>query len=353
MKYDKRKLESFLGAEGKKVLLYHTDTDGICSAALFLKFFKGYAPLPLEGPVIDKKLLRMLREMKPSLIVMLDLPMDQESEKLEKILRDSLNTRMIMIDHHIPDKDMNSGRFIHINPRFGSTDYIPASVLVYRMLLDMGMDADRLVWIAAAGVIGDYAYQDCGDVLDECEDMYPKCARVKNPKMATLSKELMATVINHGLRGADKSLKIMAGAEDYRDALGNSYLKGCYAKVEKEIRKTLSAFPRKAKEYPNLGLFIYKVESPFNIASTISTRLAEKHPDRMIFVIKDSKQMVKVSARYQPGDISLNDILKKAVKGIGSGGGHVKAAGAVVPKKHWHEFEQRLMSLIEEAKAAA
>lgn len=349
MKLDK--LKSFLGAKGKKVLLYHTDTDGICSAALFLKFFKGYAPLPLEGPMIDNRLLKMLKEIKPSLMVMLDLPLDQEAGKLESIMKESPNTRMIMIDHHIPEKDMNSERFVHMNPRFKSSDYIPASVLVYRMLKDLGMDVDKLVWIAATGVIGDYAYQDCGDVLDECEKMYPGCAKGKDSKMEMISKELMATVINHGPKGAGKSLKIMTDTDDYRAALENSYFEGCYGKVEKEIKKAMSGFKKKAKEYPNLNLFIYKVESPLGIASTISTRLAGKQPDKMIFVIKDSKQMIKISARYQKGDISLNDLLKKAVAGIGAGGGHVKAAGAVVPKKDWKEFEQRLFSLIEEARS--
>ncbi len=353
MKTDKKKLMSFLGTAGKKVLLYHTDTDGICSAALFLRFFKGYAPLPLEGPMMDKKLLRMLKEMKPSLMVMLDLPLDQESDKLEDIMRESPDTRMIMIDHHIPERDMTSGRFIHMNPRFRSSDYIPASVLVYRMLKDLGMDVGRLIWIAAAGVIGDYAYQDCGDVLDECERMYPGSARGKEPKMEMLSKELMAAVISHGLRGADKGLKIMTDAGDYGDALGSSYLKGCYEKVEKEIRKAMSGFRKKAREYPNLDLIMYKIESPLHIASTISTRLAERQPDKMIFVLKDSRQMVKVSGRYQKGDISLNDLLKETVAGLGSGGGHVKAAGAVVPKKDWKEFEERLLRRIEEIRATS
>ncbi len=309
MKLDKRKLESFLGTDGKKVLLYHTDTDGICSAALFLRFFKGYAPLPLEGPMMDSRLMKMLMEIKPSLVVMLDLPLDQESGKLEKLMKESLNTKMIIIDHHVPEKDMNSGRLIHINPIFESGDYIPASVLVYRLLEKLGKDVRKLVWIAATGVIGDYAYQDCGDVLDECEKLYPGCARGKYPKMAMLSKKLMATVIYHGLRGADRSLKIMTGSDKYERVLENSYFRGCYAKVEKEIRKAVSGFRKKAREYPNLDMFVYKIESPLNVASTISTILAEKHPDKMIFVIKDSKQMVKVSARCQMGDVNLNDLI--------------------------------------------
>ena len=41
-KDDMKKLEGFLKAK-KGLLFYHSDADGVCSAALFLKFFKNTA----------------------------------------------------------------------------------------------------------------------------------------------------------------------------------------------------------------------------------------------------------------------------------------------------------------------
>ncbi len=103
-----------------------------------------------------------------------------------------------------------------------------------------------------------------------------------------------------------------------------------------------------------MGLYVYRIDSRLSIASTVSTMLSERNPDKIIFVVKQSNQMMKISARYQEGrqdTVNLNDLLKKAVKGIGSGGGHIRAAGAVVPKKDWPEFERRVFSLIKEARA--
>ncbi len=347
------KLKSFLETDGKKVLLYHTDTDGICSAALFMKFFGGYVPIPLEGPMIGDRLMKQLIELKPSMLVIVDIPLDQECKKLEKIQKESAGMKTLMIDHHIPEKDMNSERMIHINPRFETDLYIPASVLVYKLLKDIGKDVKSLIWIAATGVVGDYAYKDCKDIIEECEKTYPGSTGkdMISSVIGQISEGMMSTAVLKGLEGANKSLKIMIGAETYEDALTNDYFTSAREKVDREIKRILAGFPKKAKEYENLDLYIYKIDSRLSIASTISTKLASKHKDKMIFVIKHSKQMVKISARYQKGDINLNDLLKKAVEGIGSGGGHVKAAGAVVPRKDWKEFERRLLRMTEEIKA--
>ncbi|UCD02626.1 MAG: DHH family phosphoesterase [Candidatus Aenigmatarchaeota archaeon] len=345
--------ENFLEAEGKKVLFYHTDTDGICSAALFTKFFPGFMTVPLEGPVLDRRLMKSLVEMKPGLLVLLDLPMDQEADKLEKLMNTSLNTRILMIDHHVPEKDMNSQRFVHINPRLEREIYIPASVLVYRLFRDLGKDIEKFIWIAAVGVIGDYAFRDCQDILDECAKRYPKaCAGGRGKaKIYDIARNLMSTVIYQGNKGAGHSLEIMRSAEGYKDVTENRYFITCNDRVEREIDKAVAEFRKKAKEYPNLGLFVYRIDNRLNIASSVSTKLSERNPDKIIFVVKQSKQMMKISARYQEAraeGINLNDLLKKAVKGIGTGGGHIRAAGAVVPKKDWPEFERRVMKLIED-----
>jgi single-stranded DNA-specific DHH superfamily exonuclease len=338
------KIAELLGSSGKKLLLYHTDVDGVCSAVLMTRFFKGFSLIPREGPVMDDKFLRELTGSKADVLAVLDIPIDQEWKKLEALRRESPGTRMVIVDHHVPEKDLNSDSDFHINPRFSSKLYIPASVLVYRLMRDMGQDVKPLIWIAALGVIGDYAFQDCKDVLDECMKAMPEIG--PDPKksiLARISEMVISSVVLHGAKGAARSVEIMSSAGGPGDVAKDAYLLGCDRKVSGEIKRCLAEFREKAKEYPDLGLFVYRLRSRMNIASTISTILAEKHPDKILIVTKHGDQHVKISARYQDGKINLSDLMKRSVAGIGSGGGHVKAAGAIVGKKHLPEFERRLL----------
>jgi single-stranded DNA-specific DHH superfamily exonuclease len=72
-----RKFQRFLETRGKRIVFYHTDADGVCSAALLLRNFPDLEYAPLEGPVLGKALLQGLKEAQPSLLIFLD-PLPQE-----------------------------------------------------------------------------------------------------------------------------------------------------------------------------------------------------------------------------------------------------------------------------------
>ena len=339
------RIRDILGKDGRKLLIYHTDVDGICSAALFLKFFPDFKPLPREGPVIDRKFLSELIEEKPAVLAVVDIPVDQEWEKMEKLQEDSPETSLLVIDHHVPVKSLESEKNVHINPRFSENVYIPASVLVYKLMRDLGKDVKSLVWIAATGVIGDYALEDCNDIFDECREAYPEFLGRKplDSEIRKISEKIMSTFILKGREGVEKSLELTVKAERPEDILGNSYFSDCEEKVRGEIERILKDFRDNAKKHEDIDLLIYRINSRLNISSTVSSIVAAKHPDKMIFITKHSDHHVKVSARYQAGEIDLNSLMKKITAGIGSGGGHEKAAGAMINRKDWKEFEKRLI----------
>ena len=99
----------------KKLLCYHTDADGVTSASLFLRFFKNFKYLAREGPIIDRSFIKLIKTERPSLLVFLDLPVDQEREKITKISR---NIDIVIIDHHQIQNNLNSDHILHLNPRF-------------------------------------------------------------------------------------------------------------------------------------------------------------------------------------------------------------------------------------------
>ena len=76
---------------------------------------------------------------------------------------------MIVIDHHIFEKNLNSERVVHINPRFKKETYLPTSYLVYRILENLGKEIKPFIWIAVTGIIGDYDVRECKDVMEECK----------------------------------------------------------------------------------------------------------------------------------------------------------------------------------------
>ncbi|RLI99421.1 MAG: hypothetical protein DRP03_03545, partial [Candidatus Aenigmatarchaeota archaeon] len=162
------KAKEYLCLNGNKLLLYHRDGDGVTSASLLLRFFSGFETIPMEGPVIDKKMKRFILEKSPSLLCFTDIPIDQEHEKLKAILNVLPLTKVLIIDHHIPEMDMNSNNVIHINPRLKFKDlYMPASCIIYKMLKKMNFDVKMLVWISAAGIVSDYGMRDCMDIIEE------------------------------------------------------------------------------------------------------------------------------------------------------------------------------------------
>lgn len=346
---DSDRISKLLDSSGKKILLYHTDSDGISSAALILRFFGGFVAVPRDGPIMDDRFLKDIISMKPDVLVVLDIPIDQEWKKIEAVQKKLPDMRMLVIDHHIPEKNLSSGKNVHVNPRFEHDVYVPASALVYRILEEMGKDVKPLIWIAGVGIVGDHAFEDCGDILEECMESFPEIG--KDPRKSVLhsiSSMLTSAVVLHGIRGLNKSLEILLKTDSMADLVKNEYLSNCDKRVSGEIKRVLADFKKKAKEYPNLGLFIFRLNSRLHIASTISTLLAEDHPDKIILVTKYSKQHVKISARYQAGKINLSELMKWAVAGIGFGGGHKQAAGAVVNKNDSKEFERRVLDRITE-----
>ena len=352
---DTRKIKPLLASTGKKLLVYHSDLDGMCSAALMLRFFGGFELIPREGPMMEDKFVRALAERKPSVMVVLDIPIDQEWRKVELLQKQVPGMRLAVIDHHVPEKDLGKGGNVHMNPRFGGDLYIPASCMVYRLLEELGCDVKPFVWIAAMGVIGDYGIEDCRGLLRECESRYPGSIG-KDPmksRIKDLGDHVMASVILHGQKGVSRSTELLLKAGSYEDIRGNKYFSACGEKVAAELRRILADFEKRKKEHPGLDLIVYRLQSRLNVASTVSTIVAAKHPDKIIIIEKISGGWVKVSARYQAGDISLNALMKETVAGIGSGGGHPKAAGGLVARKDIGEFERRLVSRLTELKGKA
>jgi single-stranded DNA-specific DHH superfamily exonuclease len=312
-------------------------TEGISQAR------EGYATLPCrKGPIMGEEFVRVIISKKPRLLIFLDLPADQESKALEKFLKEIPGLRIVILDHHIAEKDMNSERVLHINPRFSNPGvYMPAACMVYRMLEGLGLEVRSLIWIAAMGVIGDYGWNGCPDLIKEAREEYPFLleGEPNRSKLGEGGDIISAATTLKGLKGVAECLKPLLKAEGFEDFESVRKLQDWKRQFDDELAMIMDDFQKKKQVLQEEKLIIYEVKSGLNITSTVATHLGEKFPEHTVMIWKARESGNKVSLRNQSGKLNLGDLVKEAVKGIGSGGGHEKAAAGVVTD--WKKFLER------------
>lgn len=336
------RFRDFLNTNGKKILLYHNDPDGICSATILLKFFPGFETIPRPGPRISDDFLEQLVEKKPGLVLFLDTPVDQEEKRIKR-LQKKTGCKIMIIDHHIYEKNLDSEEILHINPRFRNKKaYIPTAYMIYRILERMGFDVKESCWIAAMGIIGDYAFENCKDLLKECKKEYPYLIE-KHPldsKLSVGADMISYSVIIKGAKGAGESLKVLLKSMDYEEFARNKKLQRWKEDMKREFDFIVKDAEK--EEYPKIGLIIYNIKTRFNITSLVATHFSEKYPNKIVIVRKLLKDGWKLCLRNQSGRVNLGKVVKKRVRGIGSGGGHEKAAGVLTTD--WEKFKKRFIS---------
>jgi single-stranded DNA-specific DHH superfamily exonuclease len=340
-KPDTDKIRQWMGSDGRKILVYHRDADGVCSAAIFLKFFPDFETVPREGPIVDNEFLKTLVSKKPGVLVFLDIPVDQEWKKILKLVESLPKLRIMILDHHIPVKNMNSASVIHINPMFHGDAYIPASCVIFHLFRKMGFDVDPWMWISIIGLIGDYGMKDCGWMMKEYNE------KKLDPPIASLfrASDIISSAITlKGVDGAEKSLRLITRSSKFEDLRHSEELQKWNKTVQSEVRKIVDDFEKRKEVVSEKKLIFYEIRSKMNITSIIATITAEKHPDSIIIIRKKSGDSWKISLRCQEGKISVGDLAKYASTGIGSGGGHVKSSGALV--NSWEEFKERVFEYL-------
>jgi single-stranded DNA-specific DHH superfamily exonuclease len=323
------KVRGFLSSE-ERVLVFDRDIDGVTAASLLMRFFPSYS-FSLDGPHLKEEDIELIESRAPKTVIFADLAIDQDYKKIMG-LRDGLKANVIIIDHHIFEKDLNSNGIAHINPRLQEKNaYLPTAFLVYKLLEALGEDPSPHKWIASIGVVADHGCEGCEDFLKKGVEMGVEM--------------ISAAITLKGERGIRKVLDILSRAKSMLDLEKDPDLRKWASVLNKEIERILEEFEFRREFIPELGLFIFEIKSKLSVAAVVSTLLAEKYPEKVIIVRKKSDDGMKLSMRNQSGRVDLNDIVRKCVKGIGSGGGHEKAAGGMV--SDWKEFKRRFINHLE------
>ena len=295
-------------------IVFHCDADGVCSAAQILKYFKnkGVETFLVSGELEEKTFEKLPEKYKTAVI--LDLPVDYHVSWLKRFCS------AVIIDHHIPKKNLNDYGFIHFNPRFENPKlYISTSEICYEICKNLGVK--NIKWISRIGGVGDRSIKG-------------------NQKEVKAVDYIHAAKIIKGENFLSKVAEILSECKDIEDFLSKKEFETMSKKVRKEINKWVEKF------YPKEEVCFYEIETPYSIISIVANEIFDKYPEKTVIVYGFKDGVFKISGRSRK--YNLGEIFHKAAKGIGKGGGHEVAAGARIDGDKIQLFISRLKKFLRE-----
>lgn len=295
-------------------LIFHCDADGVCSAAQIMKYLKtkGVEVFSVSGE-LEETTFKKLPENYSSAII-LDLPVDYHVSWLKRF------SSAIVIDHHIPKKNLNNYGFVHFNPRFKNPElYISASEICYEICKAIGVK--NIKWISRIGATGDKSIK--GSEKEEKAVEYINAAKIIK-----------------GENFLPKIVEILIECKDIDEFLSKKEFENMRKKVRKEIDKWVEKFS------PENEICFYEIDSPYSIISVVANELFDRYPGKTIIVYGFKDGVFKFSGRSKK--YNLGEIFHKAAKNVGKGGGHPVAAGARIEVDKINVFISRLKKFLSE-----
>ena len=317
----------------KIVLITHTDSDGICSAVLMHKVLKKLNK-DYELKLASTNILGMnsfyKKLPKADLYIFTDLAPDQNWETASKYL----NNRIIIFDHHIPKKNLNSEKIIHINTMFKSKKYTPASKIVYDKFKEF---LKKSKWVSCVGIYGDLGYLHWKEFF-KGQNM----SQIK--KIDRLIGSAMMFAGEKGAKFAFDSLK----NSTKKQIIKNRKLNEWHKKIENYLKKVENDFEKKSWEFGDC--IIFEFTPKYKISSALATIVSLKRPDKTIILLNKNGNDIKLNFRRQDGKLNVKKLAEESTRGIGTGGGHSRAAGGMIKREMKHVFIERIKALIKELK---
>ncbi len=292
-------------------IIFHCDADGVCSAAQILRYFFSVCTAPkLVCGELEESTFSKASPCENAII--LDLAVDHHVTWLKGF------SRIVVIDHHLPQRDLNELGFVHFNPRLKNRSvYISASELCKEVCELLGVTNTE--WIARIGAVGDRSIEGTEKEMKAVEYIDAVRAIKGEEKLVEVAKTL-ATCKN-----IDEFLSI----RKYKELA---------EKLSKEVEKWVRRFS------PCGEICFYEIDTPYSIISVVANKLFDMYPEKTIIVYGIRGNCVKISGRSRK--YNLGEIFKEASEGIGKGGGHPVAAGARIELGKESIFIERLKKLL-------
>ena len=314
-------------------IIYHKDTDGVCSAALIIKGVKKLAEgrglvinvsaaIPSTYDVLDSS----FRELKDcDKIVILDISLYADVPEGKDIL---------LIDHHQVKDSRSSDSVTFVNPRLERADiYRPATYVVYKLMSSM-IDMKEDEWIAVMGIIGDVGFEDCMDVLRGWVSVKTK-DELYGTRLGRAGDRLLGASYEIGMPAILERLLEFKNIEELESDKAISRYFEIY---NNHLEDGIKQFWDNVEEHGNIMFAIIKPHYQ-RLTSPIINRLSFQNRGKALFLFEEKNGKYKVSARFQDivkyDSLHLGEIMNKC----GHGGGHRSAAGGMILPGEIEDFK--------------
>lgn len=322
--------------EDKTVILTHTDLDGIASAVFLQKILEGKEKKVSDIIFLDyrnnmwEEWIFKLEEKEVNKIFISDIAADLlDLEGFEK-LREKFD--VFLIDHHPINPNLINEKNII------KTASVDCSTYAIYLLGEGILNPNEWGWLVCATIFSEFSYKKL-ETFEFMKKFYP-----------TITMEDLASSVP-GLNSRKISSALIYYENDKRKVFdlvlekNMEELEQAFEVVEGEIEEIVSGFMEKAEYYPEKKMYIYEIESKFNVASYVTTLVSKMKPDYSFISIVGRGSMLKVSARNQSGKVDMGKLMEKGVFGFenASGGGHVEAAAARFKREDLAKFKENIL----------
>ncbi|NOR84945.1 hypothetical protein GQ473_02415 [archaeon] len=336
----------------KTAIIYHTDADGVCSAAITSLALKRLdltvtcAFSQKSGQItITKDTVNYLKKNNITKVIILDLSVDSNPDTIKNL---ELFADVLIIDHHITSNDLNTKKTVMIKSQ-DISDIDPSQYCTSKLIYDLFLqkiDIKDLNWISSIGIIGDFGIKTWKTFLEYAANNNPDS--LKN--LFDAEEFITYAVMCDGTKGLNLSYDTLLSAKDARDVI-KSLEK--YNKVRNEIDSYVTSAEKNAIHKNDLNLVYYEIKPIYNIKSKVSNILSSKtYPKKIIIVVQLDKSRNTISARNQTGSVSMNDLMRECTKDLddANGGGHIPAAGGSIRKQDKDKFKENVIEFLKKEK---
>ncbi len=321
----------------KALIIHHWDTDGICSAALIVRYMKvqGYKGEVFNFvPEIGKYHLKDVEIEKfkgdeYDLIVITDLALP----KIDVLnLNKATDADVIMFDHH---ETMPIEGIEQINPMVDGrnlSDFPSAGWVVNDYF---GKPQEIL---AAIGAVGDKE--------DLAEPFVSKILKENNLNMR-LARSIVSLIDSNFMMNKRASVREAVLAiekmNDIGKVLENEEWKENLKILQSEIREEMEDGSMKILD----KVIVKELKSSLRIIPKVTRKLSKKYPKKIVIVInRNDERIDNVYFRRREMNVDLGSVVELARSKGYNAGGKQEVAGVYVPKDKTDKFVKEALELI-------
>jgi hypothetical protein len=321
----------------KPLIIHHWDTDGICSAAMILRFLGGPAEtmVPRIGMYsLSEDEFQRVEAGKYDTVVVTDFSLPRED--FDRLSRSSDTW---IFDHHRQERMENVHQF---NPvaRGASTDDYPSATWVLRELLGRKMDL-----ITVLGAVGDKGEAIRGTASYEHIDEFIKSSALQFRDLMRMTELIDSNHRVGDLAGIQDAVTFIIDNDNNPPALLRHKT---WMENDLRVKERIMAEEKFAGE-PTRGVLLHRFSSDFDIISSVSRRLSKMDDVRTSVVVQTGflPEYDRIYVRTSDLALDLKPILDMA-KGQGHiSGGKREVVGAVVPVEDTEAFLNEVQRLLE------